>query len=615
MRNQNKITNIKANASIKRAYVSYLFSSFWRRPVGYILPILYILYLAIIFIIVPKILNNNPLFIWNLTTFNIPIFSLFFLAAACAALAITIFRTSREDGTELSLSAKPLTKGSMVGLKVLVYLTIMLVVTAITVVIALLIKPIFGIYSSTNTHGISEKEYRGIVLSILVGNLVNILFFSGISVLISIVGGQVITMVSAIGIALVMVILNFIFGKVVKTPGDVISDQYQSTINSISTFTRKQMDSDATSLEPESFTGIQCYVNEDGEELHHYDTYEYWTKAEKKANANKLAYIDIGNQLASLFNGFGLEDGQLNDVKKLPIGSNATYKYSINESTHVAKQENIDDGEYPICTFTWREYQGKFYPVVTTLGPSLQGALSEWYLYSSAFGMNFYSITKISSGQTWYQYPGYSVSKKVNNELTLNINDILVTDEAQRAEIEEVCKLYINKWDYAGGNFFNNYLDTSSSGIWSGKFSDLNYHDKFVATSKLLTYIMVYAQELQNDEIKSYLDKTYPSVVHAFPYSTAEVVETFRNDSTFQRLVYTIIHITHYGYIVGNVDGKNLYCMMNNSDIPYCESFTNLYKYSISRLYSIPALTAIWGSIAIALFAVAIVVYKKTDFK
>jgi len=612
------IQKLHFDGSIKRAYFNYLFTSFWKRPVGYVIAIIYILYLACILIIVPKAMGNHPLFIWNLSTFNIPIFSLFFIGASCAALAVTVFRISKEDGTELSLSAKPLTKGSMVGIKVIVYLIIMLAVCVITIILAALIKPIFGTYSSTNSTGISDKEYRGIILSMFVGNLIVILFFSGVSILISLVGGQVITMITSIGIAFVMVMLNFIFAKVVKAPGDIISDRYSTSIRSISTFTRKQIESGENNLTPELFAGIQCYVNEEGEELNHYDTYEYWLKAESASSANALSYIDLGNQLSSLYTSFGLEDNKVDDVKKMPIGDNATFKYKVDQNSHITKQENIDNGEYPICIFAWTEYQGKYYPIINTLGPALGGSLSEWYLFSSGFGMDFNAVTKVSTGTSWYNYPGYKTAKAVDNDLALTIDKVLLTNPDQIQEAETLCDDYIAVSSYGtfDPNYFNNNLHTSTSGIWEGEFANLDYHAKYLATSKLMVQFMIYGQEKQFAALKTYLDTTYPTEPpHTFPFSTAQVVDAYRNDNSFHRLTLRMHILANYSMLVGKVNNTNLYCMLNTAQLPYCESYNNLYKYTVSSLYSTPALIAVWSIISITLFAVAIVVYKKTDFK
>ncbi|MCQ3907606.1 MAG: hypothetical protein MJ219_02445 [Mycoplasmoidaceae bacterium] len=45
------------------AYTGYLFQSFLKRPFGYIVASLYVVYIAVIFLIVPKAMHFEPLLI------------------------------------------------------------------------------------------------------------------------------------------------------------------------------------------------------------------------------------------------------------------------------------------------------------------------------------------------------------------------------------------------------------------------------------------------------------------------------------------------------------------------------------------------------------------------
>ncbi|MCQ2957172.1 MAG: hypothetical protein MJ233_05125 [Mycoplasmoidaceae bacterium] len=56
-------TNKQQIKSPRGAYLGYLFQSFLKRPFGYIIAILYVVYLAIILLIVPAAMKFQPLFI------------------------------------------------------------------------------------------------------------------------------------------------------------------------------------------------------------------------------------------------------------------------------------------------------------------------------------------------------------------------------------------------------------------------------------------------------------------------------------------------------------------------------------------------------------------------
>ena len=186
-----------------------------------------------------------------------PIFNLFFIAGSAASIAVAVFRTGRDDGSDLNISAKPLTKGSTVGLKTAVYLIIMFVICLVTLIIIALVKPIFGEYNDvTNVTGIEQSKYIGLILSVFVGNLVNMLFFGGISVFISMVGGQVITIIGTIAIVFVMCLMNFLYPQVIKSSLDVLSDKYNAEILSYSCNTLNQVND--PKAKPYTFATIQC---------------------------------------------------------------------------------------------------------------------------------------------------------------------------------------------------------------------------------------------------------------------------------------------------------------------------------------------------------------------
>jgi len=612
MKSKKRVQKLKFDSSSNLAYLNYLFNSFWRRPVGYVIAIAYILFLAIIFLVVPKIMGNDPLFIWKLTTFNVPIFSLFFVGAMAGALAVTIFRISREDGSELSLSAKPLTKLAMVGFKTIVYLIIMLCICVISLLVVVLIKPIYGTYSGTNPTGITDANYKGIILSMFVGNLINMLFFSGVAIFISMVGGQVAIMLGTIGLAFLMFVLNFTYNNAVKTPADVIDQKYQTTINSYSTYTRKQYEEGKEDTKSVSFAGIQLYVDDFGE-VSPYDTYEYWTKASKESAAKVVAYLDFGNQLSSLYTGFGMEDSLVKDMAKTQIGSNIAYNYNIDKTTKVGNKENANNKEYPIFVYTWNEVQGKYRPCATILGPTTNDTFGEWYLWSIAYGMEFSSVSAISSTRGGYTYPGLQIAKKLDNKIALTLDKLFLTDE-QKEEIKPLfSEITTGSHD---ADFFNKKLTTSPSGIWQGNWADLSVLDKFNANAKIFVYFMTLAQQWQFDEIGKYLDTAYPDEdPHTFPFTSVQVMEAYTNSTDVKRSIDKTENMVWYGYKIGKVDGTDLYCNLNTCEAPYCETLSNFYKYTITNIYSTAGLSAIWGSIALALFAAAIIVYRKTDFK
>ena len=297
-------TNDKKIYSSSKAYFCYLFQFFFTRPFGYIIPLIYFLYLAVILIIVPHAINRNPLFIWTLGGIDMPSFNLFFIAGFSAVLAITIFRITREDGTELIVSSKPLTKSQCLFLKTLVYVIIMLFVCVICVVITSLLLPVFGEYNEyTNITGIAIDKYIAINLSVLVGNLLNMFLFGGLAILFSLIGGQIITMIGCIGMVLFLSLINFLAPRIFTTPIDLLSNDYGISIKSFNCNTLNQYESNLADKQI-NFASIECTTGRDGKEEYHYDTAKYWLLAQTSSNISKIHYFNIAKQLSSSFSSF-----------------------------------------------------------------------------------------------------------------------------------------------------------------------------------------------------------------------------------------------------------------------------------------------------------------------
>ncbi|MCQ2747750.1 MAG: hypothetical protein MJ223_00440 [Mycoplasmoidaceae bacterium] len=201
-----------------------------------------------------------------------PIMNLFFIGGATASIAVAVFRTGRDDGFDLNISAKPFTKGTTVALKTLVYLLIMLFLIGLTILVTSLIMPVFGEYNyDTNPLGIQLAKYQGMLVSVFVGNIVNMLLFGGVSVFISMVGGQVITIIGTVSSVFLIALLNMLYPQMLKSELDVLSDKYDANISSFVCNTLEQYNNPDSNQQPLCFATIQCT----DDDISYYNTYEY----------------------------------------------------------------------------------------------------------------------------------------------------------------------------------------------------------------------------------------------------------------------------------------------------------------------------------------------------
>jgi len=606
--------------------------------------------------IVPAVSHAKPLFIWNSPAFNMQIFNIFFIAAIAASIAVILFKIGVTDGTELTLSAKPITKRKRVAIKTTTYILIMLMINALTIAVLALIKPIFGEYDLLyNITGITNEQYTGLLLSVFVGNVVNMLLFGGIAVFISLVGGQVITMIGSIGIAFILCLLNFIYPIVAGVPKTVLYDTYNTSINSISANTLAQVrGEDTTSTDVKTWAAIQTTTEATGEEINHMDTYEYWTKAEKKAGVKITNYFDFGKQLSLLYTSFGLDEVKKENVEKGAIGLNNSYKYNIDPTTHVTNADNITAKNYPINIYSMLSKQGVNYPVVDMLGGNTGLDLKNWTLLSAATKSDFSSISVLSKD------PDIILSNTIFRDIvgtsywTLeNINFFREQSGATWQEGYDAAKtLFFDKYVEAlkalGENLWNkklysahesvptsaaNIISNDESGIFfeKGKWADLSFAQRSYAITSIMLYWMVIAQEWQMGLIQEWKEKSLiPEIKNdKFPYSSLTVMAWY--DSQVKDQTGKIIDSVKYNtqLLIEQIFDKGIYCgeyQTTSDPVPvyvtpivsefeYCETYNNLYQFKVHSFYNVYAIMAIWTSISIALFAASIVIYRRTDFK
>lgn len=615
--------------SPKLAYVGYLLQTFLKRPFGYVVAILYVIYLATILLIVPAALKLQPLFIWNIGGFNMPMFNLFFIGGMAASIAVAVFRTGRDDGTDLNLSSKPITKGAQVGIKTGVYLLIMLIVCLITVALASLIMPVFGKFNeATNRTGIEVSKYSSLLLSLFVGNIINMLFFGGIAVFISMIGGQVITIIGTIAVVFVMCIMNFIYPQVISSPIDVLSNKYDTEILSYSCNTLNQVDNTEDDQNPRNFATIQCLLDSHNEEVYHYDTNEYWNKAKSESGRQAVNYIDFGRQLSSLYSSFGLDESRLQEASKLVIGTNSSYSYDVNETTHITDEENLLNGNYPIGYYDISYNQDRDVPYMIFLGGDMNLTGNNWYLHSTLNKFDFNSIDVVSSSidgqdttdEIWEHYnkkPWHRLSDLNNIKLPEGIDPIAMYDAAlnQFTQWLREDPLHLNHYAFARSTYWEYEPIVSTFDTPSQQYDFI---------SKLHLIWLLHAREQQIEWIDSFCDEE--GIDDSFPYKSSTVIRWYEEKANFgkdENIYYPNTFNTdliHWGLPMephfDETEGYfTAFSHFVTSRVNYTETFNNMYQYSVKSFYKIADIIAIWTVISCCLFTGSIIAYKRTDFK
>lgn len=601
----------KKSGSPTLAYLSFLFATCLRRPFSYITVVLYLLYLSTILLIVPACLKLEPLFIWSNTSFNMQIFNLFFVAAVCSALAVAVFRTGREDGTDLNLSSKPLRRGQTILCKTLVYIVLILLFSALTLTIAAGTLA-FGELSTSNPTGIEMSKFWALFGSMAIGNVVNMLIFGSFAILICIFGGSVVTMIATIGIAFLLSALNFLYPRISQKPATVLDNKYNSLTLSYSLNTLDQYESKDDECLPYTYVTLTKF-----------DTNEYWNKAVNESNSYLFNYIDLGKQWSMLYASFGLEGDKLEDAQKRAIGSSISYRYDILPETNIVSEMSLKNKKYPICIYDVTSQQGVRVPVVRLVTNYLSsGSIDNWNNRANLFGVDFNSMCHVSSSATSFVSTD-RIREQFNNRAYHFLSELKLTDKekAKAREMYDVLETITEKErdDDIWQHYAWSHISSDKSGVFfePGKWRSLNRQQMYDIVSKIQMYWMVYAQEKQIAAIHKY------NPLYIFPFSDEQIIDWYvnnvgdRDSKKPDRLLFRTAHDLYTANMpVDALSGENnMWSHISTDDIRTCNVFNNLYQYKVSNFYSIPAIVAIWGSFAVILFGATIVVYRKIDFK
>lgn len=628
------------------AYMGYLFESFFKRPFGYIVATIYLVYLAVIFLIVPSALHFEPLAIWNIAAFNMPIINLFFISATSASIAVAVYRTSREDGMDLNLSAKPLTKGITVMVKTTVYLIIMLVICLLSVAIVSLTKPIFGEYNLfTNITGIVTSKYKGLMLSMFVGNLVNMLLFGGIAIFICMIGGQVATIVGTVGTVILMSILSFIFPQVIKNANQILSDKYGTEIYSYSAPTLHQYENPDEKSELFKYATINCFAP-DGEERYHFDTKEYWDKATKESGRKQTNYVEFAKQLTRIFDGFGMEDQRIEDASKMMIGLRNMYNYEINADSHVTLPKNIEEGNYPIGFYYLKSEQGMYIPKIAIIGHDMNLNRSNWYLQSTLHQYDFNSCVVLSDSPAHHS-PSVTpaIVKDYGGRSSFRINELQLIDDIEKQfAIDTLYGSLQRRYDeneqhteHVEGKIpYQSIVAKYDEEHPDAKYDALAPIEKFKLVSKTIFNWVVITMTRQQESVTEYWKWKYPDEpTPQFPYSSHVVIEWQKDIQNHswprEREKYDF---TNYCYLDNQILGDiwnegaiidypgseseqeyTTYAYIDLHGLAFTETYNNLYTYTVENFFNVAKIIAGWSIVAGVLFAGSVVIYKKTDFK
>jgi hypothetical protein len=174
----------------------------------------------------------------------------------------------------------------------------------------------FGKYDIVkNPDGVVYKDLLTMEAGLFLATIVISLFFGAIAILISTIASKVIIMISTIGTAIVFNIIYMLVPILTVTPNDYIKDKY-----SVNLVSNRYMGIDGTMYD----VVASDHIHRDDDPEKNYDTLRYVNDGVTHSTGALVAYLNIAQQLTSLFHTF---DSSNDNLEHSSFGQQFTRKY------------------------------------------------------------------------------------------------------------------------------------------------------------------------------------------------------------------------------------------------------------------------------------------------
>lgn len=207
------------------------------------------------------------------------------VAAVISVIAVEIFRTPIDDGTELLIVSKPISRKEIVFTKLLIFLIYVISISIVGAIIAA--------FTFLNRSS-SREDSTTLLLGVLLGTVVNGLLFGSITTILSIYFKKIISMVISVGISFALLIITFLGSFTIKSPVQILQDRGY-TISPLTILDNKKDEKTGetklTQTNALFSTGLPT-----GETLS-----KAWSSAASATPYKTFSFFDFGYQLSSLY--------------------------------------------------------------------------------------------------------------------------------------------------------------------------------------------------------------------------------------------------------------------------------------------------------------------------
>ncbi len=196
-------------------YTKFMLLLMLRKPSIYIMAILYWGASLALMVIVPIIFKTNPMNIMSYYAY-MPMYLMIFCAMLSAVYAIQLFRTNIDDGTEILIISKPITRREILVSKFTIFIT--------TILFVAVAEALFTLFANFNPLA-TPADISTLSLGSFVATIIDSFVFGSISIITSIYIRKIGSLLISIGLAFVLMLISSLASIVTTTPMKFIQDQ------------------------------------------------------------------------------------------------------------------------------------------------------------------------------------------------------------------------------------------------------------------------------------------------------------------------------------------------------------------------------------------------------
>lgn len=347
---------------LNKNYFVFSFALISKKISIYISIAIYLLLILSYTLVVPLMAKKQPI---ELFLFPIaPSFLLFAMVVVSCFIAIEIFRTPIDDGTELLVVSKPLSRRQICMVKFVIFF---IYIIAISILASIFATLSFAVPQS------EPEDNKNIVIGILFASFIIGSLFGSLAIFFSLFSKKIMSMLTTIGLAFLLNVSSMLSTVVFETPVTII----QNSENVIAT-------SSILNLKNKHNQIINGIIS--GDTTGKKTAKQIYEEAYDKSPFTKTIYTDFSMQLSSLYT-FGRASSDTSLAIKTQFSINSPYKlefydYSVPtvDSTNPNNLNNPENTSYLRITIP-EQWIKSFVPNATN--EIVNAAIDQIYLFST----------------------------------------------------------------------------------------------------------------------------------------------------------------------------------------------------------------------------------------